>query len=77
MPFISAYRSPEYNKSVRGKSSSYALANKAVKISFVNVTSRQVGEAARKLRSADFFRGGIGVYSSFVYLDTRGVNASW
>jgi len=76
-PFISAYRNPKYNKSVKGRPTSSSLKNMAVRVSFVGVNPVEVGFAARKLRSEGAFKGGVGVYSTSVHIDSRGTNADW
>lgn len=74
---LSVYRSPEYNKAVRGNKGSYHMCNKAVDISFKNKSSWSVAKSTRKLRSNKFFKGGIGTYKRFVHIDTRGKNVDW
>ncbi len=32
---------------------------------------------AKKMRSEGRFKGGLGLYSNFIHLDTRGSNAVW
>lgn len=76
-PFISAYRNPKYNRSVRGRPTSLYLKNMAVRVSFVGVNPVEVGFAVRKLRSEGAFKGGVGVYSTSVHIDSRGTNADW
>ena len=74
---LSVYRSPEYNKAVRGNKGSYHMCNRAIDVAFKNKSSWRVAKAARQLRSDNFFKGGIGTYHSFVHIDTRGKNADW
>jgi len=74
---VSAYRSPEYNKAVRGKSRSYHMSNQALDVTFCKTSPWRVAAAARRLRSDKVFKGGIGRYSGFVHIDTRGVNVDW
>lgn len=76
-PFTSVYRSPTYNRAVRGRSRSLHLSNKAVDVKFYNVSARTVARAASRVRAAGHFKGGIGRYSSFTHVDTRGHNVSW
>jgi hypothetical protein len=74
---ISAYRSPKYNALCRGaKSHSWHLANVAVDVRFAT-SARQVSAATRSLRDRGLFKGGVGSYSSFTHIDTRGANANW
>ena len=74
---VSAYRSPEYNRAVRGKSRSYHMSNQAVDVVFNKTSPWKVAKAAKQLRDRRVFRGGIGTYRGFVHIDTRGVNADW
>lgn len=72
----SAYRSPDYNAECRGASQSYHTRNMALDLVFA-CSSKEAAIAAKKLRSKGIFKGGIGVYSSFIHIDTRGKNANW
>ena len=73
----SAYRSPAYNRRCSGaKSSSWHLQNFALDLKF-KASPSVVARAARSVRANGVFKGGIGQYSSFVHIDTRGRNADW
>lgn len=73
----SAYRSKAYNAACPGAVKfSYHLQNRALDIAFSSKPAA-VAAVARKLRDAGRFRGGIGLYSNFVHIDTRGHNADW
>ncbi len=73
----SAYRSPAYNSRCPGaKARSWHLQNFALDLQF-KASTRAVASAARQVRSEGFFKGGIGRYSSFVHIDTRGHNVDW
>lgn len=75
---LSAYRSPRYNYAVRGKSRSLHMTNQAVDVVFRGATPWHVANVARHLRDKKRkFKGGVGRYSSFVHIDTRGYNADW
>ncbi|NWK54579.1 DUF882 domain-containing protein [Verrucomicrobiaceae bacterium N1E253] len=74
---LSAYRSPRYNRAVRGKSRSYHMQNVAVDIQFHGASAWRVASVARYLRKKRKFEGGVGRYSSFVHIDTRGFNVDW
>ena len=75
---VSAYRSPTYNRAVRGKSRSYHMSNQAVDVTFKKANPWRVAKAVRHLRDKEKeFKGGIGTYSGFVHIDTRGQNVNW
>jgi uncharacterized protein YcbK (DUF882 family) len=74
---ISAYRCPRYNRAVGGKSRSYHMQNQALDMQFRGASPRRVADVARFLRKKGKFSGGIGRYSSFVHMDTRGFNVDW
>lgn len=75
---LSAYRSPKYNRAVRGKSQSLHMSNQAIDVRFKNVSSWRVARTVRDYRDKKkTFEGGIGTYSSFVHIDTRGENVDW
>lgn len=74
---ISAYRSPAYNARCPGaRSGSWHQANVAVDVKFP-VHASTVAQTARTLRSRGMFRGGVGRYSGFTHVDTRGQNVDW
>ena len=73
----SAYRSPAYNRRCPGaKTRSWHMQNFALDLQF-KASPSTVVRAARHVRSKGFFKGGIGRYSSFVHIDTRGQNVDW
>ncbi|MGB1129241.1 MAG: D-Ala-D-Ala carboxypeptidase family metallohydrolase [Haloferula sp.] len=74
---VSAYRSPAYNRRCAGASrGSWHQANVAVDVKFP-VSSWTVSKTSRSLRSRGLFRGGVGHYSGFTHIDTRGHNVDW
>ena len=73
----SAYRSPRYNRAVGGKSRSYHMQNMATDIQFRGISPYHVAYVAKQMRTQGYFRGGIGRYSGFVHVDTRGMNVDW
>ena len=74
---VSAYRSPRYNARCAGaRSRSFHMHNMALDLQFRS-SPRQVALAARELREKGVFTGGVGRYSSFTHIDTRGKKADW
>lgn len=75
----SVYRSPAYNAAIGGAGQSLHVSFNAVDFS---VRGSPVGPSEwaaplREMRSAGLFEGGIGIYSTFVHVDTRGQNVDW
>ncbi len=75
--FISIYRSPKYNRAVRGKSQSQHLTNRAVRVKFKGIEPSMAARVAREFRKAGHFAGGVGDYQKYTHIDTRGHNADW
>ena len=73
----SAYRSPEYNKAIGGETNSLHMQNRALDFKCATGTPAQWAEFLHAKRREGVFRGGIGVYKTFVHVDTRGTNADW
>lgn len=74
---VSAYRCPVYNAQCEGaKVGSWHQANVAVDVKFPTSAS-VITSATRNLRDRGLFKGGVGGYSSFTHIDTRGVNINW
>ncbi len=74
---ISAYRSPEYNAKCPGAASgSQHKRNVALDLVFPS-SPRRVAEAAKEVRARGKFLGGIGRYSNFTHVDTRGSVVDW
>jgi hypothetical protein len=73
----SAYRSPDYNAQFPGASPrSYHTKNLALDLVY-DCPPGMVMDEARKMRAEGLFRGGLGLYKTFIHLDTRGRNANW
>lgn len=73
----SAYRSPDYNTECSGAvANSYHTKNLALDLVYA-CSTEEAAKAARKLRDEGLFKGGIGIYSTFIHIDTRGRNANW
>lgn len=70
----SAYRTPTKNKAVGGTTYSQHLYGKAADIKVKGVSPATVAEYAEKLLPKS---GGIGVYKTFVHIDTRGSKSRW
>lgn len=74
---VSAYRTPAYNARCGGaKKHSWHQANVAIDVKF-DTSARQVASATRSLRDRGLFKGGVGSYSAFTHIDTRGENVNW
>jgi uncharacterized protein YcbK (DUF882 family) len=75
----SVYRDPAYNATLKG------AAKKSQHMEFKAADVRVPGKGGprewarvfRKLRSEGAFKGGIGLYPTFVHVDVRGSNANW
>ncbi len=73
----SAYRCPAYNAILAGAASrSQHMENRALDIVY-DCSPRTAMIEARKMRDEGLFQGGLGLYSSFIHIDTRGRNATW
>jgi hypothetical protein len=76
---LSVYRSPAYNACIPG-SAGGSVHLKFMAVDFACDDGRGPVHWATRLkalRDAGVFKGGIGVYSTFVHVDTRGYNATW
>lgn len=74
----SVYRSEAYNASVGGVSGSQHKKFQAADIRVVGFGNpQQWAQVLKTMRAANFFRGGIGIYNTFVHVDTRGWDANW
>lgn len=75
---LSSYRSPAYNAPIDGAAKkSYHMEFCALDISVAGKTNREVFNKLKEWRSAGKFKGGLGLYNTFVHIDTRGYNATW
>lgn len=70
----SAYRTPTKNKAVGGTAYSQHLYGKAADIKVSGVTPKKVAQYAETILKN---KGGIGIYSTFVHVDTRATKSRW
>jgi uncharacterized protein YcbK (DUF882 family) len=68
----SGYRTPEHNKKVGGSPKSQHLEGKAADISVKGWTPKKLAELAEVIGF-----DGIGIYDTFIHVDTRGKKARW
>jgi hypothetical protein len=73
----STYRSAGYNRACGGASQSQHKEFSACDIQVKGVKPRIVYEILITWRRAGVFKGGLGLYNTFVHIDTRGNNATW
>jgi uncharacterized protein YcbK (DUF882 family) len=75
---LSSYRSPAYNRAIGDAApKSYHMQFRALDIAVAGKSPRQVFDLLHQWRAQDKFKGGLGLYNSFVHIDTRGSNATW
>lgn len=75
LTLTSVYRSPGYNKRVGGVSNSQHVKFNAVDIATPSPAKLYI--LLMEMRRDGLFKGGLGLYRTFVHMDTRGYNATW
>lgn len=74
----STYRSPAYNAQLEGAATqSQHMRFSAIDFYSEEKTPRQLWQALKQMRDGGLFKGGLGLYKTFVHIDTRGHNADW
>ena len=73
----SAYRAPVYNAAIGGERMSWHMRNVAIDFTCGTGTPEAWHAFLVELRNDGAFKGGLGLYRTFVHVDTRGVNADW
>lgn len=74
---ISGFRSAGYNKAIGGAKGSLHLQFRALDIRSPKVTPDTLHSILIQWRKAGQWRGGLGLYPSFVHIDDRSENADW
>ena len=84
---LSTYRSPAYNTAIAGAGASFHMEYKAIDFTCASGTPADWARKLKSYRGKKFtvpgmnesyvFRGGVGLYPTFVHVDTRGTDANW
>ena len=75
---ISGYRSPTYNRKIKGARRSQHLFAKAGDLIVKGMTPDEVKEAIVYLiKEGRMKKGGVGLYTHFTHYDVRGFNRRW
>ena len=75
---ISGYRTPDYNKKIKGAKKSQHMLAKAADIRIRGMSPRKVRAVIIGLiKKGQISSGGVGLYRTFVHYDIRGRNARW
>lgn len=74
----SAYRTPQYNRSIGGATKSQHLTASAADIRVAGMTSKQIYDTILTLISlGKMHNGGVGLYNTFVHYDVRNLPTRW
>ena len=83
----STYRSPAYNAAIKGEPGSFHMKYRAIDFQCASGSPSQWAQRLKSFRGRSFtlpgnggtfaFRGGVGLYPTFVHVDTRGTDANW
>ena len=73
----SIYRAQGYNTCVGGVENSQHRKFTAADCVVGAVSPMLLYNAAKRVRERGMFKGGIGLYNTFVHIDVRGINADW
>lgn len=75
----SIYRSPSYNKAIGSGAAtkSQHMRNCAVDFQVKGMSPHAAFLQLKRMRDGNAFLGGLGAYSTFCHVDTRGSNATW
>lgn len=75
---LSSYRSPSYNSAIQGAATkSYHMNFQALDIAVAGYSPSDIFILLKEYRRSGRFLGGLGLYSTFTHIDTRGTNATW
>jgi uncharacterized protein YcbK (DUF882 family) len=75
---ISGYRSPKYNRKIKGARRSQHMQACAADLKVKGFNAKELREIIITLiKEGKIKKGGVGLYASFVHYDTRGRNARW
>ena len=75
---ISGYRTPTYNRTIKGARRSQHMVAKAADIKIRGMLPAEVAcEIVRLISEGKLHPGGVGLYGTFVHYDVRGRNARW
>lgn len=75
---ISGYRSPAYNRRIKGALRSQHMLAKAADIKIPGMAPHEVKAViVRLIKEKKMMSGGVGLYKTFTHYDVRGRNARW